>query len=201
MGRTSDAKQRLLNVAVDLFESKGYHAVGIQEICDAAGVNKGSFYYFFPSKRDLVLAAIDEQVNGYRLELMEPAFANDLPTQEKFRQFFHLMYLARKDLEQTTGCFFGNLTLELSTHDEAVREKLKTIFENWTAAFERVLQAGIEGGELPEMDTHKTAQSILALFEGSALLAKAYNDVSVMDRLADTAVQLATQPNLEEASM
>ena len=172
-----------------------------KKFCDVAKVNKGSFYYFFPSKRDLVLAAIDERVHGYRLELMHPAFANDLSSQEKFRRFFHLMYLARKDLAQTTGCFFGNLTLELSTHDEAIREKLKAIFENWTAAFEQVLQAGIDSGDLPEMDTYQTAQAILALFEGAALLAKAYNDVSVMDRLADTAVQLASQSSLKEESM
>ena len=80
MGRTSDAKPRLLAAAGELFQDKGYHAVGIQEICDAAGVNKGSFYYFFSSKRDLVLAAIDAQVEMYQQELMQPAFSSNVPS-------------------------------------------------------------------------------------------------------------------------
>jgi len=39
--------------------ARGYAAVGVQEICDQAGVNKGSFYHFFPSKQALVLAVIE----------------------------------------------------------------------------------------------------------------------------------------------
>ncbi|MEM6428489.1 MAG: TetR/AcrR family transcriptional regulator [Deinococcota bacterium] len=193
MGRTSDAKPRLLAAAGELFQDKGYHAVGIQEICDAAGVNKGSFYYFFPSKRDLVLAAIDAQVEIYQQELMQPAFSSDVPVAEQFRQFFHLMYLARRNLASCTGCFFGNLTLELSTHDELVRGKLQSIFEGWTLGFERVLQAAVEAGALPKLDTRRTAQALVALFEGSALLAKAYNDVSILDDLSQVAVNLVNQ--------
>lgn len=193
MGRTSDARERLLTTAVELFETSGYHAVGIQQICQAAGVNKGSFYHFFPSKRDLALAAIDERLRGYRLELLQPALGSDLPTAERFGRFFRLMYRQRRDLEQITGCFFGNLTLELSTHDESVRHRLAAVFRGWTAAFEGVLQAGIDRGELAEHDTAETAEAVLALFEGAALLAKAYNDAAVLERLAASAVRLVEQ--------
>ena len=59
MGRTSDAKDRIIHAAMQLFLAQGYNAVGVSEICTQAGVNKGSFYHYFPAKRDLVVEAIN----------------------------------------------------------------------------------------------------------------------------------------------
>ena len=56
MGRVSDAKQRLLQATIDLIWQNSYGAVTVDNICERAGVKKGSFYYFFPSKTDLVVA-------------------------------------------------------------------------------------------------------------------------------------------------
>jgi len=59
MGRTSTAKARLIATAMEIMYIRGYTAVGVHEICTQAGVHKGSFYHFFPSKQALVLAVID----------------------------------------------------------------------------------------------------------------------------------------------
>ena len=61
MGRTSDARERLIASAIDLIGARSYRAVSVDDLCAHAGVNKGSFYHFFPAKRDLALAAIDLQ--------------------------------------------------------------------------------------------------------------------------------------------
>ena len=50
MGRTSNAKERLLQVAFDLIWQQSYGAVSVDDICQRAKVKKGSFYYFFPLK-------------------------------------------------------------------------------------------------------------------------------------------------------
>ena len=60
MGRKSDAKQRLLEAAQDLIWEHSYGVVTIDAICEKAGVKKGSFYYFFESKADLAVAALEE---------------------------------------------------------------------------------------------------------------------------------------------
>ena len=56
MGRTSDAKEKLLHVAFDLIWQHSYGSVSVDDICERADVKKGSFYYFFPSKSDLAVA-------------------------------------------------------------------------------------------------------------------------------------------------
>ena len=66
MGRMSDARDRILQAATDLIHDRGYAAVSVSDICSAAGLKKGSFYHFFPSKLELVLETIDQFAAGQR---------------------------------------------------------------------------------------------------------------------------------------
>src|SRR5512141_2952786 len=59
MGRTTDANERLMDAALDLIWEESYGAVTIDDICKRADVKKGSFYYFFNSKSDLAVAALE----------------------------------------------------------------------------------------------------------------------------------------------
>ncbi len=195
MGRTSDAKERLIASVAELMYHRGYTAVGVKEVCDAAGVNKGSFYHFFSSKRDLVLTTLEAQWLITRKSLLDPVFGLDLPVIERFHKFFQMV----ADSQQGTcdpikGCFFGNLALELSTQDEAIRLKLQSIFQQWTDYFEQVLKEAVEAGELSQIDPRTTALAILAFFEGAALLAKTHNDFSIIEGLTSRVEQLILPP-------
>ena len=59
MGRVSDAKERLMEAVRELIWTGSYGSTTIDQICEKAGVKKGSFYYFFDSKSDLAVAALD----------------------------------------------------------------------------------------------------------------------------------------------
>jgi AcrR family transcriptional regulator len=48
-----ERKRQLIDVAVQLFSERGYHATRVRDICDRAGVAKGLFYWYFPTKLDL----------------------------------------------------------------------------------------------------------------------------------------------------
>ena len=89
MGRTSDAKARLLESAMELMYARGYTAVGVQEICEHAGVNKGSFYYFFPSKRTLALEVIDAYGQHVR-DMWQDAMAADGPLLERLQRYLSM---------------------------------------------------------------------------------------------------------------
>ena len=192
MGRTSDTQERLIQAAAELMYARGYNAVGIKEVCEQAGVNKGSFYYFFPSKRDLILAILDVQWEEARQGLLETAFAEDIPVLDRFQRLFHLAAASQQGTcTPMQGCFFGNLALELSAQDEIIRQKLQSIFQTWGDYFECVLEKAVTAGELPQIDPKAAAQTILAYFEGVALLAKVNNDPGMVERLASGAVQLA----------
>ncbi len=58
-------KQEFLQAALDLFAKRGYEDTSVQDIIGAVGVTKGSFYYYFKSKEDVV----DELLGGFRTDI------------------------------------------------------------------------------------------------------------------------------------
>ncbi len=185
MGRPSDARERLIGAAKEVIYANSYEAVSIDELCAAAGVHKSSFYHFFSSKQDLVLVALESRWQQFEEIVLKPSFSDDLPPQEQLMRFFDLMYKGQMVQKQTgghmCGCPIGNLTVEMSTQNEAIRTRLEWFFQQWLRYFERMLRKAKEQGMVAEtLDIVVTAQALLAYFEGAMLLAKSRNDPALM---------------------
>ncbi|MDT5019250.1 MAG: TetR/AcrR family transcriptional regulator, transcriptional repressor for nem operon, partial [Mycobacterium sp.] len=69
MPRISDARERIVSTAARLFLERSYQAVGVDELCKAADVRKGSFYHYFPSKSELAKAVIDLHAQAFERRL------------------------------------------------------------------------------------------------------------------------------------
>jgi TetR/AcrR family transcriptional repressor of nem operon len=76
MGRTSNARQLLLNAACDLLWEKSYHSVTVDDICARAGVRKGSLYHFFDSKSAVAVAALEHFGKRSRSQPTKSIFPN-----------------------------------------------------------------------------------------------------------------------------
>ncbi len=187
MNIATDTKSRIIAAAKPRFHSRSYANVGIQEICESAGVQKGSFYHFFPSKRDLVIAVIeefaDDWANGFVAEAFDPA----LPPMERIDYLIDAAYFWQKSIKEVhgrmLGCIFGNLTLEVSTQDDILRAKLLAIFTRAKSRFKDTLDDAVSGGIIAPLDTSLTAEAMLAYLEGVILLAKSQNDPELLYRL------------------
>src|SRR5919204_4945260 len=130
MPRSSTARTRLVESAARRLHASSYAAASVEDLCVDAGVQKGSFYYFFPSKRDLALAAIDEQWAKTRATILEPAFAPDVAPLECIARFFH-MVAHRQRARVVRGCPFGNLAAELGTQDKVIRARVCKVFDGY----------------------------------------------------------------------
>jgi TetR/AcrR family transcriptional repressor of nem operon len=188
MGRPSDAKEQLIGAAQEMIHANSYEAVSVDELCAAAGVGKSSFYHFFSSKQDLVLAVLENRWQQFEELVLKPSFSENLPPQEQIMRFFDLMWTGQHVQKQASGhvrgCPFGNLTLEMSTQNEVVRTRLERIFQQWLSYFEHVLREAKGQGLVAEtLDIAVTAQSLLAYFEGAMLLAKVRNDPELIHAL------------------
>lgn len=113
MGRTSDAKEKILAAARSLIEARGYSALGVAEICTVAGVPKGSFYHFFESKESLALAVVDEHWLAQKCDWTRVLDGDAAPL-DRLRQLFEQTEAAQHTAQQgcgtVSGCLFGNLT-------------------------------------------------------------------------------------------
>jgi TetR/AcrR family transcriptional repressor of nem operon len=184
MSRTSTARDRLISSACQLVHAGSYAATSVDDLCAAAGVNKGSFYHFFPTKHDLVLAAVDQQWARAQTEILEPAFARDVSPPQRFARFFRLA-ADRQRGEVVRGCPFGNLAAEVGTLEPSVRDRVATVFDGYLGYFVAGLQDAAEAGLLEPAEVEPTAATVLACFQGALLVAKTRNDPSLIEHIGE----------------
>ena len=191
---TTDTQQRIVDAARELIYARSYADVGVAEICEQAGVQKGSFYHFFPSKRDLTLAVLDLHYLTFKEHMLDRAFADDIPPLARLTRFAKLMYEFQKQLKQDSGrvlgCPVGNLATELATHDEPIREKIAGLFQRVQRHLRQVLKEASHAGEISDTNLDATAQAMFAYFEGVMMLAKTQNDPEVLRKLLPAITQI-----------
>ncbi len=193
MGRTSDAKERLIQSGRQLMLERGYTAVGVAELCDNAGVNKGSFYHMFPSKQEFALEVIDS-FWADSVTLLDDMVTGDGPPLGRLRRFFEATHARHrkesKDCGHVAGCPLGSLAQEMCSQDPLLRKRLGEVFDRHVGKFERVIAEAVGRGDLPRLDARRAARSLTALLQGALLLAKTWNDPEMLAGLRDDALRL-----------
>lgn len=171
-------KEKVLVAAAELFHLNGFQATGLEEILCRSGVCKSNFYYHFKSKDDLGLQVLERQMEEMIDTMINPAL-NDakLNVQERLERFFTGMidYCAKYDFQR--GCLFGNLALELGDRHDSMRAKVSEFFRYTEKRMASVLADAAQSGQpaLDGLTPEEAAASIMALLQGSILLAKGYS--------------------------
>jgi TetR/AcrR family transcriptional repressor of nem operon len=193
MGRTSDAREKLLRVAFELIWQQSYGSVSVEDICKRAEVKKGSFYYFFPSKSDLAVAAYDANWQASRPKY-DSIFSPLVPPLQRIEDYCQGLYERQKDLHRKSGrvlgCPFASVGCELSTQDEKIRAKAAEMFEHMCTYLQNALSDARKEGLIPDQDTVAQARTIFSLITGVLLQAKVKNDPEVLRGLAPAILRL-----------
>ena len=130
MGRTSDAREKLLCVAFDLIHEHSYGTVGVEQICTRAGVNKGSFYYFFKTKADLVVAAYEEHWRLKNLDYARIFSPQHAPLKRLALWCDYIRSVQKqrhKKYGHVCGCPFTSVGGEMATQDKKIRLKTREL--------------------------------------------------------------------------
>ncbi|MGH1350519.1 MAG: TetR/AcrR family transcriptional regulator [Methyloligellaceae bacterium] len=185
-----DTKEKILITATELFLGKGYGVVGTSEICKNAGVNKGTFYHYFPSKSALLIATIERYAEEFRMAFVNISASRDNP-EDKITALFsvpadaNIRWKKKNGISQ--GCLVGNMTLELGTVDETVRQSVKDALRTWQHAIEPIIVELINNGDIPAIQPSAGAELVVAMIQGGLVLAKSENDPGRL-----TSISLAT---------
>ncbi len=186
MGRTSDAKERLIEAVLELIWTGSYGSTSVEHICERAGVKKGSFYHFFESKTALALAAIDHSWSEYRGEL-DQFFAPGIPPMERILSCFRDSRREQAELLQThgrvLGCPIHSLGAEISTVDFEMRDRLQEVISEFLSYFEGAIRDGQARGEMAKGDPALLARIVFAFSQVQMLHARMQNDLSPLDDL------------------
>ncbi len=179
MARRTNTRERLLATAAELFRRQGYAQTGVNEIMQQAKTTSGSFYHFFPTKEDLVLAVVDHIGESLDTEV----FASDPETTDPLERVFTVLESYREHLVQNDfalGSPLGTLAAELSESHPQVRKRLAALFAGWTQHMQELLEAA--GDRLPaDLDRRGFAEFILGTVEGAVLQARVRHSLAPFD--------------------
>lgn len=193
MGRTSNAKEQLLQVAFELIWQQSYGAVSVDDICERAKVKKGSFYYFFPSKSDLAVAAYEEHWRQKR-PIYDETFSPQVPPLERIENYCRNVYESQREKKEKTGnvlgCPFASVGCELSTQDEKIRQKAQEMFSRFSLYIETALRDAHRAGLIEQCDFAAKSRAIFSFAMGMLLQAKVKNDPEVLRDLGPMVMQL-----------
>jgi len=164
--RSEETRSRILQTARRLFAQTGYDASGVAEICAAAGVSKGAFYFHFQSKQTLFLSLLEEWLSTLDSQLTP---------------LLHAAGSVPQSLVQAagvTGMVFESAASQLpmflefwraAIHDPAVWHATIGPFRRYQELFAGVVRQGIAEGSLHPIDPEIAARVIMATAIGLIL--------------------------------
>ena len=183
--RHRSAKQRLLTAADELFYSEGIHAVGIDRVIAHAGVAKGSLYYSFAGKDDLVRGYLTERHGKWADRVSAGIEAHTDPRERILAVYDALGALfAEPDYR---GCAFMNALAEAAP--DSVEAQAATTYRAWV----RTLFLGLAADAEAE-DPKRLAESLVVLYDGAVATAqmdKAPQAAQTARHLADLVLDAA----------
>jgi len=154
------ARERLLDVTFEEIYINGYAATAIDTILKKAKAPKGSLYHHFGSKKNLVLAMIQERL----FPKMDSFFIFKKVDNSVYKSFkLILLQIAKNNQLITYGCPMYRLIVELSPVDKDFDNLLQKKYSQLVSSIEILLQSGIDDGEFNKnLDANHFAKFILS---------------------------------------
>jgi TetR/AcrR family transcriptional repressor of nem operon len=186
MGRVSDARERLVLAAIELIWARSYGLVSVDAICERADVRKGSFYHFFKSKDQLVVAALDAHWQGRR-PAFDEIFSSSVPPLERLRRYFDLIYDRQMELRRATGrilgCLHASVGSDCIRNSAEISAKVHEILAIYKSYLATALRDAHAAGMLSAPDPASKAQTLFAYVEGVLGQARIHDDPGLIAEL------------------
>ena len=194
MGRTSDANERLMDAALDLIWEESYGAVTIDDICKRAEVKKGSFYYFFASKAELAVAALEKMWATDWKPSLDERFSPSVDPLTRLTKYLEGIYPRFQEMfkkhGKVLGCPACSVGSEVSTQEVDVAGKVREIMGRKRRYYESAIRDAMAEGVIEPGDAAQKAQALACLIEGAVSQARIMNDPEILKTLPATALDL-----------
>lgn len=191
-----DTRQHILETARGIVLGKGFSAVGLSEILEAAGIPKGSFYHWFRSKEQFGEALIDHHFQNYLHQVDACLAARGRTPGQQLLDFFGQWHSTQCGDNVQSRCMVVKLSAEVSDLSEPMRVALERGIAQVLARLATCLSEGIATGEFPRCpEPVDVAQQLYQQWLGATLLAR----VRRIDEPLDHALEHTTRWVREQA--
>jgi TetR/AcrR family transcriptional regulator, transcriptional repressor for nem operon len=186
MGRTSDARERLIEAMTELIWVGSFASTSVEQICERAEVKKGSFYHFFESKHELAMVSIESGWEEFRQKLDRCFSASKSPV-DRILDCMDALYQEQVEMRgkhgRVLGCPIHTLGTEVSPLDEAFQKILKGKLGQYVRFFESAIRDAHAEGLIDAPDAEAKAKIVFAYSEGLLAHARIWNDLSILESL------------------
>jgi TetR/AcrR family transcriptional regulator, lmrAB and yxaGH operons repressor len=177
----SSARDQILEITCDLFESQGFHATGLNQVVKESGAPKGSLYYYFPEGKEEIAAEAIKRTGLLVQERIRANLANNDAASEAVRQF--ILTIAHH--VELSGFQAGGplmmVAMETATSSERINVACREAYQHLQDAFRDRLVAG---GYTAERAA-QLAMFITSSIEGGIILSRTYHSGAPLRRVAE----------------
>src|SRR6202051_2156959 len=139
------AREKIVAAAADRFHAVGYHACGVQEIVDAAGVPKGSFYNYFKAKELLAVEVLGIYWKSVAIDMLSD---KSIAPVERIRGHFEHIASLYAGYGYERGCLIGKFIQEISELTPRIRQDVVTEVVRWGGLLASTIREGQADGSI-----------------------------------------------------
>ncbi len=181
-----------LERAQTVFWAKGYEATSLSDLTKGMGINKGSLYNAFGSKKALFTQALLKYDRDNHQKTIAELDMLDDPVEALTTLFDGLIAECETDADRK-GCLLVNTALDYPNHGDEVQELVRSALGDIEAFFQRLIVKGQKAGSIPEtVPVDDTAKSLLSLVVGLRVLSRGVFDASALEAIKKDALRLVS---------
>ncbi|MDF7817844.1 TetR/AcrR family transcriptional regulator [Runella sp. MFBS21] len=158
-------KEEVVRQALLLFKKQGYHRTSMADLAAACGLQKGSFYHYFPSK-DALMSEVLKLVHSYFKEKVFPiAYDESLSPRQRLEKMISKKIKIVASTEG--GCLMGNMAIETALVTDEFLPQMQVFFEEYLQVLSHVYAYKYTSEE-----AQKLAEQAVVEYEGAWIMVK-----------------------------
>jgi TetR/AcrR family transcriptional regulator, transcriptional repressor for nem operon len=185
LSKADKTKQLIIERSAPLFNQRGYAGTSMNDIMAATGLTKGGLYGNFSSKDEIAALVFEYSYNKLRSELAFKIKQQQTSLEKLYAVLnFYRNYTIQPSVEG--GCPVQNTAVEADDAYPFLKKKARQAMYELLGGIEQVILNGIKYNEFkPGVDAKREAEIIYAQIAGAMMMAKAADDVKLLNRILD----------------
>ncbi len=165
---SEERKNQILDAATQVFMQKGFDKARMDDIVEETGLSKGTLYWYFKSKYDIIISILDRIFLDAFERLKSQQKDSYLSASDAMWQFSEEAIQDYKKMLSLMPVAYEFLALAF--RNKVVQKALKQYMDHYMEVLVPIIQRGINSGEFRPVDATEAAIAAGAIFEGTILL-------------------------------
>jgi TetR/AcrR family transcriptional regulator, cholesterol catabolism regulator len=159
-------RNQILDAATKVFVRQGFQRARMDDIVEESGLSKGTLYWYFKSKEDIINAILRRLFAG-DLEHIESLLQSEGTASERLLQLTNDRVIGLKRMSSLVPIIFEFYAV--AVHQLWVQQFINEYFQQFRTLLEELIQQGIDCGEFHHVNARNAAITFASLYEGLTL--------------------------------